>query len=107
MNGNDASARQANRRRGVLLLDVGVEGVEVDAAVEMADLVDETDGLVERIEVVELETVDDLLGQHDALALGVLRHLAEVLNAALPFVFGGPSTREDAERDLVRAAEDG
>src|SRR5881409_2139423 len=68
MDVSDAIARSANRRRGVLLLDVRVEGVEVDAAVGMTNFVDETDGLVERIEVVELETVDDLLGQHNAFA---------------------------------------
>src|SRR5712692_3874057 len=37
----------ADRRRQVLLLDMRVKSVEVDAAVGMTDLVDETDSLVE------------------------------------------------------------
>ena len=103
----DAIAGAPDRRRRVLLFYVGVKGVEVDAAVGMVHLVNEPHRLVQHVEVVDLETVDDLLGQDDAFALRVLGGVAQMLDRALPLVIGRAATREHAEGDLVGAAEDG
>jgi len=56
----DPVARTADRVGGVLLFDVRVESVEMKPAVRMPDIIDQADPLVESVQVVKLETVDDL-----------------------------------------------
>jgi len=48
----DPRAGPADRGGRILLFDVRVEGVEVDAAVRVVDLVDAGDRLVEGVQVV-------------------------------------------------------
>jgi hypothetical protein len=95
-----------DRIRRVLFLDVGVEGIEVDATARMSDLIYKPNGLIQRIQVIELEPVDDFLGKDDPHLLGVLSYSVQVVDAASPLAFGWTSSCEDAERDLMRAAQD-
>src|SRR5947207_1256661 len=106
MDVSDASSRPPDRGGRIFLLYVRMEGVEMDAAVGVADLVDQADGLVEDVEVVDLKTVHDLLGEDHPGPLRVFGNFAQVFDTAVPLFIGGAATGEHAERDLVRAAQD-
>src|SRR5215469_12778601 len=107
VNVGDAAPRPPDSGRRILLFDMGMERVQVDAAVGVPHLIDEADGLVERVQVVQLESVDHFLGQHHACAGGILGHAAQVSDAARPLLVGGAGAGEDAEGYLVRAAQQG
>ena len=84
---------------------MGVERIQVDAAVGVIHLIDEADALIERVQVVELEPVDDFFGQRHADRGRVLGHAAQVPDAARPLFVSGTGPGEDTQGYLVRAAQ--
>ena len=84
-----------------------MERIQVDLAVGVTHLIDEADGLVERVQVVQLEPVDDFFGQPHARGGRVLGHAAQVPDAARPLFVAGTGPGEDTQGYLVRAAQQG
>ena len=70
--------------RGMLLLDMGVERVEVNTTGGVPNLIHEADRLIQRVQVIELKPVDDFLCQYNAGLLGVLSYSPQMVDAALP-----------------------
>src|ERR1700733_12583939 len=99
-------SRAPDRVRRILLLDVRVEGIEMNPTARMPNLVHEPDCLDDRVQVIELETVDAFLCEEDPCLLGVLRYSLQVVNAALPLGFRRTSSREDTKRNLMGTTQD-
>src|ERR1700733_831372 len=106
MDVRDPVSRAPDRVRRIFLLDVRVEGIEMDPTARMPNLVHEPDGLVDRVQVIELATVDDFLREEDPRLLSVLRHSLQVVHAVLPLGFRRTSSREDAKRNLMGTTQD-
>ena len=103
--GVEDARRATDGSRRILLLDMGMKRIQVYAAIGMVHLIDEAYGLIQRVQVIDLESVDDFFGQQHARVGSVLGHAAQVPDAACPLLGGRPSPGEDAQGYLMRTAQ--
>src|SRR5512145_1141190 len=92
-------------RADVLLLDVGVEGVEQDADSRMADLARQRLRVGGRVEEERLEAVQRLDRERDSVALQRVSERLVTLDGALPLVGGPAPARQVPDRAVERAGD--